>query len=956
MLARLLGIRDEDRRDTLVAFAVLAAMMAGHALLETARDALFLAKLDADRLPLTYIAIAGLALVVGAANRRLLERFSARRLLAFTLLVGAGITAAFYVFLDPADPLMLGAFYVWVGLLATMVVLQFWLQLAAVFDVGQAKRVFSIVGAGGLVGATLGSLTASAVLAIADARALMIAGVVCFVVAAVLPIGFSKPPEPAVPRRRASRERARPFRSPYLSRLFVVALTSAVLITGVDYLFKAAVAADHADAASLGAFFARFYAVINAVSLVVQLAIAPRLLRSLGVHRTLLFLPGALLFGAAGFAVFGGLVPAVLLKSADGALRHSVNRTGNEILYLPLTADVRARFKSFVEAVGQRGGQALASVLLLAATLAGAEHFHIAVALVGLAVVWLAAVRTIEPHYLELFRRQLREGKVDTNVAVPDLDLGSLEALIAALSSPDDNEVLAALDMFAAFKKTNLIPALILFHPSSAVVTRAFDLFFATERTDVLRVAERLLDHSAGAAASPRPLSTSRASPLTGGRALEHPEPEVRAAALRLFASAGAHDDKLASHVDSEHPELRAVALAWQARRGLASDESINAGLEALVDSDDVRDRLAALYAVRDAPPERFAHIALRLADDPDWSVPPRVARAMAETPSPEYLPALVRLLAHRSGRAAARVALLKLGEPALEALRAALLDPAAPRPVRLHVPRTLARFDDPRAWDILIERVQVEQDDRVLFKILRALNRMQFDGRDGSFDRAALLQRARSLVEQAVTALSWRLCVSAYLERNPSAKTPAAQLLLQLTEEKEQGAMYRTFRLLPVVLPREDFRSIYFGLRSEEAKTRASTRELLSHVIDPPVRDLLLCMVDELSDLGRLEAAQTLFRPPHRSAFVAALDADDATLHRAYAKVLRDVLDDPNLTLRGVAGHHITELGLGELADADRRAEDSSLTSLAERASGLLAKRRRPVSVREVREVGQAQ
>ncbi len=929
MLARLLGIRDADRRDTLVAFAVLAAMMAGHALLETARDALFLAKLDADRLPFTYIAIAGLALVVGAGNRRLLERFSARRLLAATLLLGAAITSAFYVFLDPADPLMLGAFYVWVGLLATMVVLQFWLQLAAVFDVGQAKRVFSIVGAGGLVGATFGSLAASAVLAIADARALMIAGVVCFVVAAVLPVGFSKPPEPVTPRRRAARDRARPLRSPYLSRLLVVALTSAVLITGVDYLFKAAVAADHPDAASLGAFFARFYAVINAVSLVVQLAVAPRLLRSLGVHRTLLFLPGALLFGAVGFAVFGGLVPAVLLKSADGALRHSVNRTGNEILYLPLTADVRARFKSFVEAVGQRGGQALASLLLLAATLAGAEHFHIAVALVGLAVVWLAAVRTIEPHYLELFRRQLREGKVDTNVAVPDLDLGSLEALVAALSSPDDNEVLAALDMFAAFKKTNLIPALILFHPSSAVVTRAFDLFFATERTDVLRVAERLFDH---------------------------PEPEVRAAALRLFASAGAHDDRLASHVDSEHPELRAVALAWQARHGLASDEVVNAGLEALVDSDDVRDRLAALYAVRDAPPERFAHIALRLADDPDWSVPPRVARAMAETPSPEYLPALVQLLAHRSGRAAARVALLKLGEPALEALRAALLDPAAPRAVRLHVPRTLARFDDPRAWDILIERVQVEQDDRVLFKILRALNRMQFDGRDGPFDRVALLSRARSLVEQAVTALSWRLCVSAYLDRNASAKTPAAQLLLQLTEEKEQGAMYRTFRLLPVVLPREDFRSIYFGLRSEEAKTRASTRELLSHVIDPPVRDLLLCMVDDLPDGARLEAARALYEPPHRADFTAALAADDSTLHRAYAKVLRDVLDDPNHTLRGVAGHHITELGLGALADADRRAEDSSLTSLAERASGLLSKRRRPVSVRRVGHVGQAQ
>ena len=73
-MLRNLGIRPEDRRDTLVAFALLTAMLVGHSLLETARDALFLAKLDAERLPLAYIAIAGLALAVGAANRRALAK------------------------------------------------------------------------------------------------------------------------------------------------------------------------------------------------------------------------------------------------------------------------------------------------------------------------------------------------------------------------------------------------------------------------------------------------------------------------------------------------------------------------------------------------------------------------------------------------------------------------------------------------------------------------------------------------------------------------------------------------------------------------------------------------------------------------------------------------------------------------------------------------------------------
>ncbi len=43
-------IRPEERRETSIAFLTLFGILAGHALLETARDALFLARIPASRL------------------------------------------------------------------------------------------------------------------------------------------------------------------------------------------------------------------------------------------------------------------------------------------------------------------------------------------------------------------------------------------------------------------------------------------------------------------------------------------------------------------------------------------------------------------------------------------------------------------------------------------------------------------------------------------------------------------------------------------------------------------------------------------------------------------------------------------------------------------------------------------------------------------------------------------
>jgi len=68
VVTRLLAVRPEERRGTVAAFLTIFGTLAAHTLLETARDALFLARLPASRLAIVYLLIALVA--VGVAPHR----------------------------------------------------------------------------------------------------------------------------------------------------------------------------------------------------------------------------------------------------------------------------------------------------------------------------------------------------------------------------------------------------------------------------------------------------------------------------------------------------------------------------------------------------------------------------------------------------------------------------------------------------------------------------------------------------------------------------------------------------------------------------------------------------------------------------------------------------------------------------------------------------------------------
>ncbi len=891
--ARLARAVSGERAVLAAAFATLFGMSAAHALLETGRDALFLARLPASQLPWTYLAIAVAAAAISRLPAPRARSALGRRALSALLLAGALVTAAFWALGDPGSRWALRGLYVWTGVNATLGGIQFWYVIGDLWTVTQAKRAFGRVALGGLVGTLAGAATARALASSGAAERLVLASAVVQAATALLPaLLLSSPPDGrGRPRLDLGASLRLVREQPYLRGLASLVLLSTLAFTAVDFVFKSSVARE-IPPGQLGWFFATFYTVASVLALLAQLLVTGWLLRVLGLPRAQQALPALLLLAFAGVAAGGGVLAALALKLLDGTLREA-HRTTSELLLVPVRDALRARAKPFLDVVVRRGGQALASLGILAFLALPGAGTWVALGGAVLCLAWVARAVALRQPYLDLFRSALRERRLPEPGELPPLDLGSLEALIAALGSSHDAEVIAALDVLAEQGRVRLIPPPILYHPSEEVALHALELFEHAGRRDVAAAAGHLLDH---------------------------PSARLRAAALQARAGAGVEDrEVLRAATRDESATVRATALVALAAAGETTPET-ERRLDELLRGPDPEARSALARAIAHRPSAAMEGVLTRLARSDDPEVLREVAWAMGALRDERSLPALLRLLAPRDVREAARRAFLAHGEAGLAFLERSLADQGLPHEIRRHVPRTISRFPPERAARILLERFLEEPDGMVRFKILRGLGRIVADHPRVRLDREPLRRATDRTLEAAFRPLRWRVVLEQGAAEDPRRATAVHGLLVALLRDKERHATDRLFRLLALQLRGENLEDVHRGLGSADPKLRASSRELLEHLLGRRLREPVLALVDEAPAAER----------------VARLARTQPARAMGYQDVLAALLEAPGDTLRTLAVHHAGELGAAALRSRIERLRRESPTPFLEQAAAL--------------------
>ena len=784
---------------------LLGVLVAAHSLLETARDSLFLAGQPVGRLPWLYLAVTAVVLPATQLQSLVGPRRGGAGALRVTLLCSAVLTSGFWSV--AGHGWSVDGLYVWAALFSSIAFVQFWLVAVESFEVTEAKRVFGFIAAGGLVGAVVGNAVARLLLVAFAPRALLLASAVLMVGAAALQRlvpspGGREATDTDVPVLRAVPHHLRTDR--YLRLLGLLAFLPALSAIFIDFLFKATVAA-HSGTAQIPATVANAYLVQSTVALFVELVLARVLLRRAGVTRTLLLLPLGLLGVGAGFLVVGGLVVAVALRVVDSGLRPSLNRVGTELLYLPVSPALRRLLKPSIDALGQRGGQALGSIVLLAVLPFARSTLWVTVALLTTTVGWIWVVRTLRPLYLQRFRQQLGGGLVPAQA--PELDLGSAEILVGALGSPDRNQVLAALDLLARGGRLGLVSALILYHPDSEVVCAALALLAGAGRPEIADKLPALLHRG---------------------------DPEVRAAVAERWLASGQDPDSLRLLIEDPHPRVRAAALV-----ALGDHRPELERIEELIRGGSSEDRRELARAIANAPRDTLAPLLGPLLATGDVAVRREVLRAARRLSLPEgMLPTLVGLLTNAELRDDAQAALVAMGSPALDHLGKLLLDGSTPYLLGRELPMAVARFPAAEAAPHLLRRIGETRGGAPRFRSLRALNRLRRANPRLDLDRP-LLERALGI--ELSSALRGRRTYLQAIRLGVSGQSETSELLLDVLRSKESLALERAFRVLQLLFPDERVERVYLGSRSERAAVRGAASEVLVEVLPSPWREQLL-------------------------------------------------------------------------------------------------------------------
>src|SRR5262245_62001095 len=143
-----MAVRRGERWATVAATATGFLVLVAHALLETARDALFLSNISSSRLPWMYLGLAFLCLSVSEIAVRSGKRLDARRLLIASQVIATAGTLAVAVLVSTDLPSAYYALYLWVGVASMSVLVRYWQHLSGNFTVTEAKRLFPLIGTG----------------------------------------------------------------------------------------------------------------------------------------------------------------------------------------------------------------------------------------------------------------------------------------------------------------------------------------------------------------------------------------------------------------------------------------------------------------------------------------------------------------------------------------------------------------------------------------------------------------------------------------------------------------------------------------------------------------------------------------------------------------------------------------------------------------------------------------
>ena len=685
---RFFSIHPGEGRTALLLTGLMFLLSAGMNIGAPGIESLFLTRFGFQSLPYMYIALglvtAAVTIVISTMMRRMSHQVL-YRVLPFILALALGISrlliASGFSWLYPILFLCIYIFWTIQNLFA-------WGTAGMVYDTRQAKRLFPLLGAGGILGSAVGGLVTKPLVAVLGAGNLILVWGGSLVVGALLIdllIREARRSQTAAeaaarsrrergrsaPRRRRSGSGEGPFASVRQGFRFVTAsrfmrwFALAAVFYGIMYFvllfpFSREATLQFPDADSLAGFLGLFQGSAMAAGFLLSLLAANRLFARIGFVHSIWILSAVYLVGFTLAAVFPVFPVLIVFRFFQMSWFLGIATSAYQAVFNIVPPKQREQTRMFVTGIARQLGTSIAGAVLIAVRLLAPSSTVYLVG-AGSALAAVVIVLYAGKAYQRALFEALRAGRPDIFIQEEQpfggfrRDENAVAVALHSLNSEDPHVRRTAAEILGDLH-----------------VPKAEDALVAALEDPDGEVRAALLNALGNTGACSALLEIS-------GR-LHDPVPEVRTQAVRVIHRLSPYPGGLSAHLHpllgDEHPTVRAAAAA--ALLGLSDSGEAKRVLEELLNSEIETDRISAVRSCAEWRTRScYGVLRLRLSDGSP-SVRSEVLRALAAIDAAASADLLIRSLGDESRSVAGTAASLiyRAGRTVLPALTAALDQP----------------------------------------------------------------------------------------------------------------------------------------------------------------------------------------------------------------------------------------------------------------------------------------
>ncbi len=932
-IGRSMDIRQGEGLRVSLMFAYIFLVITTLMIVKPVTNALFLSTFGAGRLPFAFIAVSVFAAAALSLYSKWLHRIDFFRLIIRTLqasifamtLMWAGLLTislrSYTVFI----------LYIWTAITGLIIVSQFWILANTIFNPREARRLFSVVGAGAIAGGIFGGYLTNVLAHWVGSENLILVGAGCLSTCILLAKRLYQNTiddqhlQRIRQQEQAVKEPHHPLvaiaRSRHLSLLAGIIGLSVIVAKLVEYQFSVVATSQIPEADQLAAFFGFWLSTLNLFSLVIQVFVTRRVVGMIGVGVSLFFLPMTIAVGAVLILIQPALWAAIFIKVGDGSLKNSVNKAALELIMLPVPREIKNQAKTFIDVIVDSTATGIGGLLLLAiSALYGLSVRPAAILTIVLVGLWCFLITKIRKAYIEAFLFSLTEkNETDEPAAPPLLPNASIVGdIIRVLDGDNVEQILLTLKMIRNFHNKRLVPSLcrLVGHPSAEVRLEALKCGYSYHDQRI-QTAVRQLVADNGAESDIAVLTEAmhylfrhggknRQTML--GEFMKSPDMAISGGALICAARESRRNHRL-------RESLRVHDVIGGLLKQIC--------LEKNPDQTVVQKRICVAAIGAANIPSLFPYLHVFLHDTASDVVKAAV-KAAGETRHESFVPMILETIKIPDLKGHCGEALRQFGPEIYPLLANCLANPLVDHEIRCLVPDVLESFDSQAAAAVLLDNLN-QTDPCIRHEIIRVLYHMRIHNRDLRFDHQAvvhaILQEARCHIHM-LAALYHQTNVS-------SASDPALHhLRLELARKIEKRLdvnLDRIFRLLGLKYPIGDISRAYNGVVSDQPDLRANAVEFLDNLLEADLKHTLIPIVETALVNPLIE--QTILRvggqvPSQLDAFSQMLPESDADLQLtalslierlqsdAYAGLVAELMAVAHPPVRIVAGRLLRKFG----------------------------------------------